>query len=143
MHDIIKTIELTFVNAFLVNVNECFVLIDTGLSMHWDRLEKELAAAGCLPDRLKLVIVTHGDYDHTGNCAKLQEKYKCKIAMHRNDVLMAQEGLMVKRKVRTFTAKIFIQFRRLLRKKLTFDKFTPDIFLTMVKICSSMVSMQL
>ena len=104
----IKTIEMTFVNAFLVKVNEGFVLIDTGLSMHWEKLESELISAGCLPDKLKLVIITHGDFDHTGNCAKLQEKYKCKIAMHKDDSLMVENGMFLKRKVRTLSARIFI-----------------------------------
>ena len=81
----ITTIELTFVNAFLVKVKEEFVLIDTDLAMHWEKLESELMSAGCLPDKLKLVLITHGDFDHTGNCAKLQEKYKSPIAMHKDE----------------------------------------------------------
>jgi hydroxyacylglutathione hydrolase len=126
----IKIIEMTFVNAFLVTVKDGFVLIDTGLGMHWEKLESELLSAGCLPDKLKLVIITHGDMDHTGNCARLQEKYKCKIAMHNNDALMAERGVLLKRKVRTLHGRIFIMIRRLFRKKFTFDKFKPDIFLT-------------
>jgi hydroxyacylglutathione hydrolase len=125
----IKIIELTFVNAFLVKVNEGFVLIDTGLSMHWEKLENELISAGCLPDKLKLVIITHGDFDHTGNCAKLQEKYKCKIAMHKDDSLMAENGIFLKRKVRTLSARIFTLIRIFFRRKFTFDKFKPDIYL--------------
>ncbi len=126
----IKTIELTFVNAFLVKVKEGFILIDTGLGMHWEKLENELLKAGCLSDKLKLVIITHGDFDHTGNCARLQEKYKCKIAMHREDSLMVENALFLKRKVRTIGAKIFSLMRVFFRKKLTFNIFTPDIYLT-------------
>jgi glyoxylase-like metal-dependent hydrolase (beta-lactamase superfamily II) len=125
----ITTIEMTFVNAFLVKVREGFVLIDTGLGMHWERLETELISSGCLPDKLKLVIITHGDFDHTGNCAKLQRKYKCRIAMHNNDSPMVENGLFVKRKVRTLKAKIFILIRMLFRRKFVFDKFKPDIYL--------------
>jgi glyoxylase-like metal-dependent hydrolase (beta-lactamase superfamily II) len=125
----ITTIEMTFVNAFLVKVKEGFVLIDTGLGMHWERLETELISSGCLPDKLKLVIITHGDFDHTGNCAKLQRKYKCRIAMHNNDSPMVENGLFVKRKVRTLKAKIFILIRMLFRRKFVFDKFKPDIYL--------------
>jgi glyoxylase-like metal-dependent hydrolase (beta-lactamase superfamily II) len=53
----IITIELTFVNAFLVRVKEGYVLIDSGLGMHWTKLENELISYGCLPDKLKLVIM--------------------------------------------------------------------------------------
>ncbi|RLI67201.1 hypothetical protein DRO91_10540, partial [Candidatus Heimdallarchaeota archaeon] len=30
-------------------------------------LERELEKAGCKPGDLKLVVLTHGDFDHTGN----------------------------------------------------------------------------
>jgi Zn-dependent hydrolases, including glyoxylases len=125
----ITRIELTFVNAYLVKVNEGFVLIDTGLAMHWEKLESHLLSVGCLPDKLNLVIITHGDLDHTGNCAKLQEKYKCKIAMHKDDSLMVENGLLLKRKTRSFNVMIFSLIRKLFRKKFTFDKFKPDIYL--------------
>jgi len=92
----IITIELTFVNAFLVRVKEGYVLIDSGLGMHWTKLENELISYGCLPDKLKLVIITHGDFDHAGTCAKLQEKYKIKVAIHKDDSLMVENGLSLK-----------------------------------------------
>jgi|ERR1035437_3508889 glyoxylase-like metal-dependent hydrolase (beta-lactamase superfamily II) len=128
--DDIKTIELTFVNAFLVKVNQGFILIDTGLSMHWEKLDRELVSAGCFPDKLKLIILTHGDFDHTGNCVKLREKYKCRIAMHKEDSIMVEKGLTLKRNTRTLQAMVFSGIRRLFRKKFTFDKFIPDIYLT-------------
>jgi len=126
----IKVIELTFVNAFLIKVKDGFVLVDTGLSMQWDKLESELLSAGCLPDKLKLVIITHGDFDHTGNCAKLQQKYKSKIAIHKDDSPMVENGVMLKRKSKSFGNIMFIFIRRLFRKKFTFDKFKPDIYLS-------------
>jgi glyoxylase-like metal-dependent hydrolase (beta-lactamase superfamily II) len=129
-NDDIKIIELTFVNAFLVKVNEGFILIDTGLSIHWEKLDNELISAGCLPDKLKLIILTHGDFDHTGNCVKLQEKYKCRIAMHKDDSFMVENGLSLKRKTRTLQAMMFSLIRKLFRKKFAFDKFMPDIYLT-------------
>jgi hydroxyacylglutathione hydrolase len=129
-NDNIKIIMLTFVNTFLVKVNEGFILIDTGLSMHWDKLDRELVSAGCFPDKLKLIILTHGDFDHTGNCVKLREKYKCRIAMHKDDLFMVEKGLTLKRNTRSLKAKVFLVIRRLFRKKFTFDKFIPDIYLT-------------
>ena len=128
--DDITIIHMAFVNAFLVKVEKGFVLIDTGLAMHWEKLESELMSAGCLPDKLKLVLITHGDFDHTGNCSKLQENYKCKIAMHKDDSLMVENGLLLKRKARSLTAKVFSIIRRLFRRKFTFDKFKPDVYLS-------------
>ncbi len=74
MNEETQHIDLGFVNAYLVKAGEGFILIDTGVPQQWARLEAVLLAAGCLPDKLKLVIITHGDIDHTGNGARLQQK---------------------------------------------------------------------
>lgn len=66
-----QVITLGFVNAFLIPAGDGYVLIDTGMDPQWEPLESQLLKAGCLPDKLKLVVLTHGDLDHTGNCAKL------------------------------------------------------------------------
>lgn len=126
----ITTIELTFVNAFLIKVNERFILIDTGLAMHWEKLKARLVTLGCLPDNLKLIIITHGDLDHAGNCAKLQSEYKCKIAIHKDDSLMVEKGIFPIRKTRTLSSKVFSIIRKLFRRKFDFEKFVPDIYLT-------------
>jgi len=129
MNEKIKIIKLDFVNAFLVKVKDGFILIDTGMPHHWKRLEAELISTGCLPSKLKLVIITHGDRDHIGNCAKLQEKYKAKIAMHEADAFMAENSVFLKRKVRTLAGIILILLSRLRRQKVSLQKFKPDIFL--------------
>jgi glyoxylase-like metal-dependent hydrolase (beta-lactamase superfamily II) len=126
----ITIIELSFVNAFLVKANEGFILIDTGLPMHWEKLDSALTSAGCLPGKLKLVIITHGDLDHTGNCARLQEKYKCKIAIHKDDSFMVENGIRLKRKARTLSAKIFMTIMKMRRKKSAIPTFKPDMTLT-------------
>jgi len=126
----LKIIKLTFVNSFLIKVNEGFILIDTGMSMHWEKLENELINSGCLPDLLKLVVITHGDMDHTGNCVKLQEKYNAKIGLHKDDLSWAEKGVSQKRKVMTFSAKLFILIRKLFMRKFTYSLFKPDLFLT-------------
>jgi hydroxyacylglutathione hydrolase len=129
MNEKIKIIELGFVNAFLVRTKNVFVLIDTGLTQQWEKLQIELTSAGCLPDKLKLVVITHGDFDHTGNCAKLQEKYKAKIAMRQDDSFMVENGVFLKRKIRTLLGRIIILLSRLRHRRVSFNKFKPDIFL--------------
>ena len=128
--DNIKTIELTFVNAYLLSAGVDFVLIDTGLAMHREKLEKELNEAGCYPGKLKLVLITHGDMDHAGNAAWLKEKYGCRIALHENDLGLVEKGIQVKRKTKSIGSRLFFIIRRLFRKKFSFEKFTPDIFLS-------------
>jgi hydroxyacylglutathione hydrolase len=82
------------VNCYLVETGTGFVLIDTGASNARSELERELVGAGCEPGRLNLIILTHGDFDHTGNAAYLRDKFVARIAMHQDDSGMAEHADM-------------------------------------------------
>ncbi len=82
------------VNGFLIQGNNGFVLIDTGSSHARADLEKALSEAGCHPGDLKLIVLTHGDFDHTGNAAYISKKFGAPVAMHAADAGMAEWGNM-------------------------------------------------
>jgi len=124
-----KRIGLGISNAYLAPRGDGFFLIDTGVSQSWDQLETELTKAGCLPDKLKLVIITHGDFDHIGNCAKLQKKYGAKIAMHPGDLSMAETAVPQRRKITSFRMKMFMTLGWLFRKRVPLETFKPDLLL--------------
>lgn len=96
----IKTISLPLpyrlgsVNCYLIRSGSGYVLIDTGHSKQRAGLEEELAGAGCRPGDLKLIVLTHGDFDHTGNAAYLRGRFGASIAMHQGDSGMAERGDM-------------------------------------------------
>jgi glyoxylase-like metal-dependent hydrolase (beta-lactamase superfamily II) len=127
----IKIITLGFVNAYLIEAKGGFILVDTGLAGKWPMLETKLIGAGSLPDKLKLVIATHGDSDHIGNCRILQEKYKAKIAMHADDQAIVKSGYPGKRKGKPILMQIMVFVIGFLRlyKIGAAKEFTPDIYL--------------
>jgi glyoxylase-like metal-dependent hydrolase (beta-lactamase superfamily II) len=96
----IKTISsplpfrLGVVNCYLVETDDGYILIDTGSKNSRAELERELESAGCRPGDLKLIVITHGDFDHTGNAAHLAAKFGAKIAMHVDDSGMLERGDM-------------------------------------------------
>lgn len=96
----IKRIELAMplgmgrVNCYLLEADSGFVLIDTGNSSNRNVLLQELENAGCLPGLLKLVILTHGDFDHTGNAASLRSSHDVQLAIHPADADMVEKGDM-------------------------------------------------
>jgi len=119
--------KLGTVNCYLVNTDTGYILIDTGCSNNRNELEKELESAGCKPGNLKLVILTHGDFDHTGNAAYLREKFGAKIVMHNDDSGMVEHGNMFcnRRKCNIFLRMIaHILFR--FGKK---ERFKPDLYI--------------
>ena len=111
----IKTIRLSLpyklgsVNCYLVQVTDGYILIDTGHSSTRAKLEKELENAGCLPGSLKLILLTHGDFDHTGGAAYLSKKFRARIAMHLDDAGMVERGdIFYNRKRRNIMIKIIV-----------------------------------
>ena len=96
----IKTITLALpyrlgrVNCYLLGTDAGHVLIDTGGSNRRAELEKELESGGCTPDSLKLIVLTHGDFDHTGNAAYLCRTFGAEVAMHSGDAGMVERGDM-------------------------------------------------
>jgi hydroxyacylglutathione hydrolase len=126
----IETICLASVNSYLVTVEEGFVLIDTGKPERRSALDMRLSAAGCEPGDLKLILLTHGDYDHAGNAAFLREKHGATIAMHSDDLARVEKGdwsLGMKPKPDKFPL-IFRIVSRFIRPG-AFDVFTPDVYM--------------
>ena len=125
----IHTITFGGVNCYLLTVDTGFVLVDTGYSKNRLEVEKELENAGCKPGTLKLIVLTHGDFDHTGNAAYLREKYGTKIAMHIDDEGMVEKGDLFYNRNANFLmrtmGKIMLPFLGGGLKKT--DRFTPDM----------------
>jgi glyoxylase-like metal-dependent hydrolase (beta-lactamase superfamily II) len=125
----ITRIDLGMVNAYLVRVADGFVLVDSGLPVQWPRLESALKTAGCLPGKLKLVLVTHGDWDHIGNCVVLRQQYGAKLAMHAADLPMATEGVVAKRTIRSLRFRMLYAMITLRRRRPQVARFTPELLL--------------
>lgn len=115
------------VNCYLVQGDKGFVLIDSGMPASRKALLQALERLGCQPGQLKLLVITHGDFDHTGSAAHLREAYGAKIAMHRDDSGMAEQGdMFFNRQPRNAL------LRKLAPALIGFGKaqrFTPDVLL--------------
>ncbi|UCH63688.1 MAG: MBL fold metallo-hydrolase [Fidelibacterota bacterium] len=121
--------------CYLVKYDASFILIDTGVYSKRTELSGALSDIGCTPDNLKLIIITHGHYDHTGNAAYLQKSFNAEILMHKNDVVMVESGI-VPTKTRKFRplyvrmiAPLFLLFYRstINDQENNFEIFQPDI----------------
>jgi glyoxylase-like metal-dependent hydrolase (beta-lactamase superfamily II) len=86
--------KLGHVYSYLVKNDIGFFLIDTGMTNARDQLETALEHLCCNPGDLKLILLTHGDFDHTGNAAYIREKFRSQIAMHTGDAGMLENGDM-------------------------------------------------
>jgi glyoxylase-like metal-dependent hydrolase (beta-lactamase superfamily II) len=137
----IKTISLDGTNCYLVKANRGYILIDTNFPFQRSKLEKALEREGCTPGNLQLIVITHGDIDHTGNCAYLREKYGARVAMHEGDTAMCMKDGITRGRgemPKDFPLPLmilwllggFVRFAigQLLWRK-PFDRFEPDVLL--------------
>jgi hydroxyacylglutathione hydrolase len=120
------------VNCYLIKIDAGYILIDTGFPNNRAELEKELEDAGCRPGNLRLIVMTHGDLDHTGNGAYLREKYGVKIAMHRLESEVVENGddtLSRKRMsfLKRIISKIILKVLSLFARSGKFERFRPDL----------------
>ena len=117
--------KLGSVNCYLIETDTGHFLIDTGGSNRRTGLERELESAGCKPGYLKLVVLTHGDFDHTGNAAYLRKKFCTRTAIHHDDSGMVERGDMFFNRKRPN-----VLIRRMIPILSGFGKserFTPDL----------------
>ena len=138
MVDRIRRIDFG-VNCYLIDVEGGYVLIDASFPDKQDELDAELAGAGCGPaNDLRLIVLTHGDVDHAGNCAHLRRTHDVPIAIHRLDAEMVRTGDMdvgrksppdrhtVAFRLMTWAAGLL---NKLTNEGVDFETFEPDVLL--------------
>jgi glyoxylase-like metal-dependent hydrolase (beta-lactamase superfamily II) len=115
------------VNCYLFRMQEGFILVDTGWAGKRSTLDAVLGDAGCGAGELKLIILTHGDFDHCANCRHLRDRFGAAVAMHRDDAGMVENGDMFWNRKRPNV--ILRSLARLMFRLPRVDRFTPAVFL--------------
>lgn len=147
MNQEIIWIDLQGVNCYLGKTEQGFILFDTAGHLVLDKefnnrreaLEERLKKEGVNAGNLKVIVLTHGDSDHSANAAYLRDKYHCAIAMHAQDVSLVENASldqwMESFRYRSIAFKVIF---RLLNRKIRavtekvlkeFEEFSPDVLL--------------
>jgi hydroxyacylglutathione hydrolase len=123
----ITTKYLFDVNSYLIKTDAGFFLIDTGMKKKRAQIEEALEKAGCNPGDLRLIIITHGHLDHVGNAAYFRDKYGSKIAMHLEEIRMAESGDMFIDKGGIVVGLVSVLMS--VFGLSDYERFTPDLYL--------------
>ncbi len=126
----IFTIKSGNTNCFLLQDESTsnVVLIDAGFAADKDFI-KNLQATKRI-DKIGLLILTHGHYDHVGHAALLQEQYGIKVAIHEHDAESIKHGRMDFPPANGFLGNIIRSASIRGIDKAQYDKFAPDIIIT-------------
>ena len=103
------------------------VMVDAGMPNKLKRFKKILARHRIAPERIKLIVLTHSHFDHSGSASEIRDYTRARIAIHEREKncvekseVLIPKGVNLKGKI---TRPIVFAF------KVPFQKFTPDILL--------------
>ncbi len=124
----ITPISLGIVNSYVLKAAGV-VAIDAGVRGQGDRLARALARAGIRPSDVKLIVLTHGHWDHIGSARDFKALTGAKLAMHEADRACLEQGLIRLPQGVTRWGKAFIGIQRLLRTTITIPRASVDVIL--------------
>lgn len=122
---------------FNSSVNTCYIIKDRGAILidgAWANEDPSfselLGNHGMKPEEIKLIVITHGDFDHVSGARELKEITGADIAIHENDRRNLEEGIFHWPEGVTPWGKVSrAMFKPLLKKKATFRPVKADLVL--------------
>ena len=77
----IHPIRLGVTRCFVIQSEET-ILVDTGPPKKDDLFRKALTKLSIRPEEIKLILITHGHWDHIGSAQVIKGMTSAKLAMH-------------------------------------------------------------
>jgi hydroxyacylglutathione hydrolase len=120
-----------------LGLNSCYlirgrdvVMIDGGMPNKLKVFKRELSKLEIHPSDIKLMVLTHSHFDHSGSAREIREFTGAKIAIHENEGTYVENGGMIIPKGVNTYGKITRPWLFAIFKKISFPKFKPDILIT-------------
>jgi glyoxylase-like metal-dependent hydrolase (beta-lactamase superfamily II) len=120
----IKRIKCGNGNCYIVANAKEAILVDAAKKEHWDAI-----LDACRPYEMKLLLLTHGHFDHTENAAALSGKLGIPIAMHKADLDLIDDNMAQSLTAGSFFGKIVLKASQEAFSNREMPKFQPTIFL--------------
>ncbi len=124
----IHTIKLGFDQCYLIGDKD-WIMIDAGQSNKKKIFLKKLAVLGIKPEQIKMVIITHGHWDHIGSAKDIKELTGAIIAMHENEKEWLEKSIIILPPGVTLWGKIFSKIMLLFRPLIKIPPTKVDIIL--------------
>lgn len=120
----IERIKMGYANCYLLSGDSGSVLIDTCNFKDGPRIYERIK------DRnVKLILLTHGHFDHVSSAKYLSKRLNVPIAMSENDMHLIGNGQESVLHGNTFLGKFMVFFSQGVLKRATYSLFTPEVML--------------
>ncbi len=86
--------RIGYSNATLILNGENSILVDTGVKGNLNEFRIWFKQHNLNPTDIKLIILTHTHYDHTGNLTELKEYTGAKVLVHQKEFENLKKGFM-------------------------------------------------
>jgi glyoxylase-like metal-dependent hydrolase (beta-lactamase superfamily II) len=120
-----------------LGLNSCYlirgkdvVMIDGGMPKKLKVFKRVLTRLDINPSDIKLIVLTHSHFDHSGSAREIREFTGAKIAIHESERTYLEDGGMIIPKGVNIYGKITKPWLFAIFKKISFPKFKPDILIT-------------
>ncbi len=88
----IHILPLGSTNCFVLQA-ESAILIDAGGPKKAGKFRRDLDKLGLSPSDIKLIVLTHGHFDHIGSAREIRDLTAARIAMHGRDKETLEKGV--------------------------------------------------
>ncbi len=79
-------------HSYVIREDNGSILVDTGCYTNKEEVEKEYAVKGIDPKEIKLIVLTHGHFDHCGGVDIAEELTGAPILCHKETLKFLEDG---------------------------------------------------
>lgn len=123
----ILPVKLGGANSYLVKCNPGYILVDAGLKGAADKLAEALDKLDVKPGDIRLIIITHNHYDHTGGLEEIKELTGAPTAMHKAEVDSVVDVKSFKDNQASMMFRLIVKIFGSMTPKQDMGGFTADI----------------
>src|SRR4030065_1009451 len=106
---------------------EGVILIDGGDPQKMENFKRGLEKASIKPEEIKLILLTHGHWDHIGSAKEIQALTGAKVLLHHKDMHFLDEDHPSQPPAFTPWGKVIIAFLKLYTSNMHIPSFKVDI----------------
>jgi hydroxyacylglutathione hydrolase len=95
-------------NPVLISNGDQYILTDAGVPGKMTEFHQQFKLHGVNPEKIKLIVLTHTHYDHTGNLEELRALTGARVIVNQREAGWLRKGLMPIPRGTNFFSKILV-----------------------------------